>query len=59
MRDLFDIFPDLPKPGRRPMVARVEEVRDKPTAVRRRIVAAVEARRVQTSRVRKGARGGR
>lgn len=53
MRDLFDIFPDLPKPGRKPTADRVEEVRDKAEEVHRRMALGVEARRLHAARTRK------
>ena len=51
MRDLFDIFPDLPHPPRRPLSQRLEELRRRADEVRGRFIAETAKRRVIAQRV--------
>ena len=53
MKDLFDIFPDLPGFPRRPLAERVREVRDQADEARRQMKAAIDERKRAVKRVQK------
>jgi hypothetical protein len=54
LKDLFDIFPDLPWPAKRvtPLAARVRAVQRQAEQARRRMESSVEQRRRLAARVR-------
>jgi hypothetical protein len=49
--DLFAIFPDLPRGSRRPVQDRVQDIRARAGAVRRRLEENARARKRQAERV--------
>jgi hypothetical protein len=49
--DLFAIFPDLPRGSRQPVEDRVEDIRARAGAVRRRMEENARARKQQAERV--------
>ena len=53
MRDLFDIFPDLPRMVRRPPASRLQDIRDNVDRLRERVQENAEAQRAAARQAQK------
>jgi hypothetical protein len=51
MNDLFELFPDLPWAGRRPVHERVQAVRDRAAQVRKQVMRRTAANQLQAAKV--------